>query len=118
MFNIYTGYFAKVKHYEMLGYTPVAIVASKPKWFEGLYEPLLAPCWALVSDYKLGLITEEDYIRRYTSYLDTLDIPSILNKYSNCVLCCYEKFGDFCHRHILANYLRDKYGIVIIELRC
>ena len=118
MSELYTGYFAKMKKYELAGYTPVAIVASVPKWFEGPSEPLLAPCWALVSDYKQGLITEDDYIRRYTEYLDKLDIPSILSKYDKVVFCCFEKFGDFCHRHVFTNYVGDKYGIVITEFMC
>jgi len=24
------------------------------------------------------------------------------------ILCCYEKPGEFCHRHVLANWLADK----------
>lgn len=32
------------------------------------------------------------------------------------VLCCYEKTGDFCHRHILSDIVYEKYGYRINEL--
>lgn len=30
-------------------------------------------------------------------------------------LLCYEKPGDFCHRHILAEWLKEKEGIDVVE---
>ena len=30
-------------------------------------------------------------------------------------LCCYEKPGDFCHRHILAKWITENTGIEITE---
>ena len=41
-----------------------------------------------------------------------------LEKLSNgddCVLLCYEKSGDFCHRHLVANWLSDNLGIEVKE---
>lgn len=30
-----------------------------------------------------------------------------ITSHRDIVLCCYEKPGDFCHRHILAEWLGD-----------
>ena len=35
----------------------------------------------------------------------------------DCVLLCYEKPGDFCHRHILANWLEENFGFKVEEFR-
>lgn len=32
------------------------------------------------------------------------------------VLCCYEKSDAFCHRHILADYISEKFAIEIEEV--
>ena len=30
-------------------------------------------------------------------------------------LCCYEKPGDFCHRHLVAKWMNEKLGVQIEE---
>ena len=30
-------------------------------------------------------------------------------------LCCYEKPEEFCHRHILADWIKEKLGVEISE---
>ena len=112
---MYTGYFAMIKKYlqsdpELI---PVAITRFTPPWFKGPTYLSLAPSSDLLMRYKNNKVTIDQYIKEYNSYIYTLDPISILcdlSQYGNLdkiVLCCYEKSGEFCHRHLLANWLSD-----------
>lgn len=35
-----------------------------------------------------------------------LDAHKFAKKYDGCVLLCYERAGEFCHRNIVASWLR------------
>ena len=117
---IYTSYFAKVKKIKELGYTPVSITAGQPKFFEGEHFSEVAPQRVLVHDYKNGLISEKQYTEIYNKYLEynkdtILDIVKEKYLNRNVVFLCYEKTGSFCHRYLLAKFLRDN-GIWCEEL--
>ena len=65
----------------------------------------------------------EHYERAYSfkvlRKLDANEIYKDLYELSNgkdVVLLCYEKRGDFCHRHLLAKFLEEKLTINIDEL--
>lgn len=107
----------------------VQISNSVPKGFvpdSGFPEAI--PDWrSIVAPYKDGNISEEEYTIRYVKLLEgrrpsidravrRLETMSALQKKTP-VLLCYEKPGDFCHRHILAKWLRKNYGVKVEELR-
>ena len=117
---IYTGYFAKLKTYIEAGLTPISISRWPPNWFEGEKCSALAPPVELLKGYKTGKINEEQYKQIYLSDLDRTDIRTVLDyiaKGRDIVLCCYEKPDAFCHRHVLAEYVTDKYNIPISEYK-
>jgi uncharacterized protein YeaO (DUF488 family) len=70
-----------------------------------------APTWPMVMNHKKGLITDQQYTEMYLekmrqSYLSNKSYwEGLLKNHDKLVLCCYCKFGDFCHRHILAEIL-------------
>lgn len=70
------------------------------------YKPL-APDWkSIVGPYKDGLITENEYVRRYHLQLDKLDPKKVVEELGeNAILLCYETPNLFCHRHIVARWL-------------
>lgn len=70
------------------------------------YKPL-APDWkSIVGPYKDGLITENEYVRRYHLQLDKLDPKKVVEELGeNAILLCYETPNLFCHRHIAARWL-------------
>lgn len=112
---IYTSYFGKVKNInpEFL----FAVTASKPKFFNGKHLNCVAPNYKWVDDYKQGRITELQYTDLYIKYLNNNKeniISQIKSLPDNSMLLCYEVNGKFCHRHILANWLRQN-GILIEE---
>ena len=115
---MYTGYFARLKKYQDAGLVPISISRWKPKWFEGEECIDLAPAANLLLRYKNGQASVQDYTEEYNAMLDGLDVKMIAeaaSKGRNVVFCCYEKPGDFCHRHLFAKHLREKYGIEIKE---
>ncbi len=66
----------------------------------------LAPLPELLKEYKEGKIDEAGYTKRYIDeVLAPLNPKEIAKRYKNSIFLCYEKEGDFCHRHVLANWL-------------
>lgn len=116
--KIYTSYFSNSKKLSENGIVVLGVSLWPPKWFNGhsLFE--VAPkAFMLKSD-----LTREQYIDCYQKYvLDKLDaykvIASIeqLSYGRDVALCCFEKPGDFCHRHLLSKWLTEKTGIDIEE---
>lgn len=117
---IYTGYFAQLKKYQALGLTPISIARYSPSWFTGHCLKELAPSESLLTGYKAGRISIEEYKKQYLQQLEKVRWTEVLHrleKYApdGAVLCCYEKPSDFCHRHILSEYMRES-GYDVEEL--
>jgi len=109
-----TSYFAKSKNNP----NAVAITSGKPKWFKGKYYPLLGPPMQLVKDLKSGKINEQEYTKLYLECIKKRNfVPTkVLKDLGNdAILLCYEGKDKFCHRHIVAKWLREG-GIQIEEL--
>lgn len=130
--RIYTSYYAKMRNLNP-NFVCVQISTSKPSWF--LYAkdsiPELFPGWDLVNGIKTGTITEEQYKREYLERLSVMDKSYILNRITeisnmngskDVVLLCYEKPGDFCHRHLVGEWLGieeldiDKYNREVLNV--
>jgi len=75
---------------------------------------IFAPTWDMVMGYKNKLITEEQYT---TQYLHMLDKSLSKNKsewdkllsMDEVTFVCYCPKNVFCHRHLLASYLLNKF---------
>lgn len=110
--NLHTSYFAKNANNP----NAVSISVSVPDWYHGRQNRLVAPGWSLVSSYKDGKVTEEEYTEAYRAMLDKLGERLILASLKDGdVLLCWEKPTDFCHRHVLAQWLRE-HGHTVSEL--
>lgn len=109
---IHTSYFANIKKLPK-HILPISISRFPPKWFEGDTDLSLAPSEELLIGYKEGKINEVEYEKIYRTQLEKLN-PEDYKKYENSALCCFEKVGDFCHRHILADWLKS-HGIQVEE---
>lgn len=122
--KIWTSYFAKVRKL-YCNILPVAITAYPPKWWKGDVYSKLAPTKEILFDYKNGLISEEEYTKRYREeVLDKLNPEEVYQElcdmvkergYKEVCLVCFESSDKFCHRHIIAAWLREKLGIVVQE---
>ena len=130
---IYTSYFAMIRNFPE-NYTPVSISRFPPSWYDGKGVKNLAPSEELLKGYKEGKVTEEEYDKQYKSYLNGKVTPDWFKKgmsayfpstkdgkpiweseTDHAVLCCFEKEGEFCHRHILAEHLTG-FGIPVREI--
>ena len=112
---IYTGYYSGLTR--IVGnITKVQVSNSAPVPVDVRFEKAI-PDWAfIVKPYKDGLITKEEYEERYILQLDKfreniLGVAEYFNSTGkDYILLCYEKPGDFCHRHILADYINKALG--------
>ena len=120
---IRTSYFARVISEPLLREWPVVVSANVPGYFREIpytHAPLLAPTWELISDYKSGRCDIDQYIDRYFDLvckqrkLSAKKIVDIIG--DNATLVCYEKVGDFCHRHLISDIInRSTLGICVAE---
>jgi len=110
-----TGYFAKLKDYKY----PISICGKAPDFYTGPQLKILAPKYWFFKEFKDPKSPHyqdvDFYIVNYiTEVLALLDINDVVNKIQQIypdapldeiTLVCYEKPGDFCHRHIVAEWL-------------
>ena len=108
--KIYTSYFAKLKNLPE-NIIPIAICSKSPEWYKGLEYKKLSPKYSFFIEWKK---THDNnyYIEHFNKeVLDLLDVNIILNELTelsngnDIALICYEKSNDFCHRHLVANWL-------------
>lgn len=118
MIEIYTSYFGKLRKLQDNGILPVSIAIGTPHWFLGGTYPSLAP--------KRGMLkmNETDYRREFDKILSMsppmrvlrdLDVMARNNGKSSIALLCYEPPEKFCHRHLVAEWFKDKLGIEVKE---
>lgn len=113
-----TGYFAKLKTYTETGFVPVSIAAKAPSWYKGLEYKKLAPKWEFFNEWKNGSHKGDNdyYIQHFKDeVLAPLKPEDAIRELSELagvephkiILICYEKPGDFCHRHLVADWLKE-----------
>jgi len=116
---IYTSYFAISKSCPF----PISITATQPTGFSYPSLSMLAVPKDLSDEYKTRLIKDEKYIERYNEMLKTLNVSDVLEaieglkrqRYyygSDCTLICWEKPGIFCHRNLVAEWLKREGHLV------
>jgi hypothetical protein len=126
---IYTSYFANLK--SLQGCIPISICGKAPEWYTGKQYKKLAPKYDFFMEWKRN--HDNDYYTRcfteqILSHLDAHhvydDLYDIANDFVNSlpdddmrkerqnlgfpnivVLLCYEKPTEFCHRHLVSNWL-------------
>ena len=109
---IYTSYFGKLRSVPE-EYCRISICRSMPTCFFAKQYLPLAPSANILYEYK-HTRDEEKFSKAFRSELDRLDPLSVVadlldmaGENPDIVLLCYEKAGDFCHRHIVAEWLRE-----------
>lgn len=120
---IYTGYFAKLDEYKEMGLHPISIARVTPKNILCDKAGIFAPPSELLSDFKNNPeLPEEEYEKRYKSHLSSIDLikelnnlPDLTEKETGYVFLCYEAPNEFCHRHLLADFLNQKYSVNVKE---
>jgi uncharacterized protein (DUF488 family) len=110
---IYTSYFAKLKEVRNLGITPISIAQGIPRGISILSYKKVAPPWSLVKEYKASgdsdLYTRiyfETILNKLNQYKVITDIL-LLAMSPDVAMICFEKPADFCHRHLVADWLNS-----------
>lgn len=128
--KLYTSYFAKVKQLQESGFNNLVCVAGyAPKFFYDVpnarFMPELAPkrCWWRVWHDKFkDNPNSSESIEWYTNIyrdivLSNLNLNNVMEELGdNAVMLCYEKPGDFCHRHLIADWIAKNTGMTVEEV--
>lgn len=108
--KMYTSYFAVAWRRAPLD-TLIGIALYSPKGFKGGECKALVPPPSLLKAYKLGDVDSKTYEEVYRrDVLSKLDAFKVYEELKGKVLCCYEKSLDFCHRHIIMDWIRSSIG--------
>lgn len=120
--KIYTGYYAKLKKYKEHNLYPIAISGKRPDFYTEAFWTDFAPRYKDFLEWKSGKDSDIQYTKKYREWLDSLnkqEIRDVLEELENegkdIIFLCYEKPGDFCHRHILADWMEEHLGYVVEE---
>ena len=117
---IVTTYFANIRKLP-LNIIPISICGKAPEWYKGLQYKKLAPKYEFFQEWK-KTHDNDYYVRCFKeqvlSPLNPDIVVSELVKMANSIdiaLVCYEKPKEFCHRHLVADWL-NSHGYSVNEL--
>ena len=121
---IYTSYFANLKNIPS-NIIPISICGKAPFYYNGLQYKKLAPKYDFFMKWK-ETHDNDYYIEHFqTEVLDELNIDKVIDELGylmsydqskDICLLCYEKPTDFCHRHLISDWL-NKNGIMCEEYK-
>lgn len=116
--KIFTSYFGNSRKLKEAGIKIICVAIGKPRFIAGIPQMLnVCPTRYMVS----GPCSREEYLKLYDRILASQDANQVVKQIEmlsggkDVALCCYEKPGDFCHRHILAKWITENTGIEITE---
>ena len=113
-----TSYYGNDQLEEMneCGVRLVSISRSTPAPFDrkcSHYSPL-KPSWELINHWKANH-NEEYYRKVYGEILSRLDPHVVYETLNKSIILCYEGPNQFCHRHLVAEWLR-KFDYKVVEI--
>ena len=111
---IYTSYFGKLNSLPD-NVVPISICGKVPDWYNGLEYKKLAPKWSFFKEWKenhdnnyyIKCFNEQvlDKLNVLDTIMELSELTRFENRYNDICLICYEKPEDFCHRHLVADWL-------------
>ena len=118
--KIYTSYFSQIRNFPK-DFVPVAICGSIPEWYKGLWTKMVAPKWGFFQEWKQNHDNNfyiEHFNKEVLDKITPQDFENKLKEITNnakiVILLCYEKPEDFCHRHLVADWM-NKAGYKVKE---
>lgn len=121
MIQMYTGYFDNCSKYKELGLVPISIAISTPSFITEPRYTRLAPSLYLLYEYKYGkhrgdvaYYTErfkKEILGKFNQPADAVRELCQLagTTHDRIILMCYEKPGQFCHRHLVAKWIGKQF---------
>lgn len=111
---LYTSNYARIPQFtkEFPNSQIIATSCWVARWHKGKINEQrldIAPTWEMVEAIKNGEISEDEYALQYRRILANLNVNQLVESIPNeAFLLCFEKPTDFCHRHILAEWINDR----------
>ena len=110
---IYTSYFDNLKNLPRY-IVPISICGQAPDWYKGMQYKKLAPKYSFFMEWKKNQ-DNDYYIKHFNDeVLDNLNPHSVMfdlynrvNEEYDICLICYERPDEFCHRHLVADWLNS-----------
>lgn len=118
-----TSYFFKLKVEKNMNRI-VSIARYKPRYYTGIKHELksLAPTNNLLKEFKMGLVTEKEYVAQFNTMLANLNVHDVISELyqktegDEPVIMCHCATKFFCHRHLVAKWIEKETGEVVEEL--
>lgn len=118
--RIFTSYYAKVKKIPS-DIVRISIAAKAPQFYSGIEYKKVCPKYGFFMEWKQNH-DNNFYVEHFKKeVLDTLKADEVykdieqLSGGKDCVLLCYEKSTDFCHRHLVADWLNSELNLDVKE---
>jgi len=108
----------RTSNYRISGKDPnaVSIAGRAPDWYKGREYKKLAPKYWIFKKYKEDGDEAFYTTHYYKEVLDKLDPKKVFAELGeNAILLCWEEPGKFCHRRLVADWLRDNLHIQVFE---
>lgn len=114
---IYTSYFGNLNSLPN-NIIPISICGKAPDWYNGLQYKKLAPKYDFFmkwkenhdNDYYIKCFNEQ-VLSKLNATNVILDFSKMVNDFNlgkvDICLICYEKPGNFCHRHLVAKWFKE-----------
>jgi len=79
--------------------------------------PSFAPTKEILDAYKKKQINWDEYVRRFSQLIEERKIENIITaeELNNSCLLCSEPTPDQCHRRLVAEYFKEKFGGIDIN---
>ncbi|PKN69462.1 MAG: hypothetical protein CVU54_10590 [Deltaproteobacteria bacterium HGW-Deltaproteobacteria-12] len=82
------------------------------------------PALGIVSEKRKNLKEQTDYKALFDEYNKALPkkkvyidkVFALLRDQKRIALTCFEKDPDFCHRHVLSQFMKDNYSVKVVDL--
>jgi len=110
--SFYTSYFAKLKDLPE-DIVPISICGKAPAWYTGIQYKKLAPKYSFFAKYKEDGDAEhydkcfQEQVLGVLDFNQTIEELMNLSGGKDIALICYEKPTDFCHRQLVADWIRE-----------
>ena len=120
--QVYTSCFKFAKSLDESKFFVVSISRFPPRGFKCYKCYEFAPPADLLRMFKNGLSRRHYSVRYRHVVLESIDVHKVFEDLAvkacgrDIVLCCFEPAFDFCHRRVLADYVKEEWGYFIKEL--
>ena len=116
--KIYTSYYGRTKKLIKNNILPISISLFKPKY---LKDDIKNELKYLAPRYNILKMEVPEYVPNYTNILKRFSAKKVIEeikqitKGKDCALMCYERPEDFCHRHMVSEWLSKNTEFEVIE---